>query len=322
MMNATLQYQRCTLLTPLSAIEPCEVDWLWEPYLPKGMLSLLSGDPGAGKTYLALAIAAALSKGRTPANTKQSQAVNTIYLSRENSPEFVVRPRFDLLGGDANRFYLLPDTVSLDDASTLDSAIRDVRAGLVIVDPFQSFIGSDVDTYRANETRPILDGLIEIASETACCILLVRHLSKSSGGRAIHRGLGSVDITAAARTELLAGVASDDDSKRAIIQIKNNVGPIGEPLGYRVNNEGLTWTGKSDLTAQDLLSPDCPTPERSHKQLANEYLKEKLASGPRLQSELATESLFAERTLQRAAASLGVKKSRVGERGPWQWQLP
>ena len=62
----------------------------------------------------------------------------------------------------------------------------------------------NVDAHRANETRPILDGIGKLAEKTGCAILITRHLSKGIGGNALHRGLGSIDITGAARSELLA----------------------------------------------------------------------------------------------------------------------
>jgi hypothetical protein len=45
-------------LITLAEIEAKPVDWIWEPYLPCGAVAVLSGDPGVGKSYLALAIAA------------------------------------------------------------------------------------------------------------------------------------------------------------------------------------------------------------------------------------------------------------------------
>jgi hypothetical protein len=324
-MNAPLSFpQRSprSWLTPLSEIEARSVDWLWEPYLPKGMLSLLSGDPGGGKTFLSLAIAAALSNGHAPSGNIPCEPISTIYLSRENSPNFVVRPRFDLLHGNADRFFVLDNTLSLTDIFELETSIREVKAGLVIVDPFQSFVGSDVDIYRANETRPILDGLSEIAGNTGCCILVVRHLSKGSGGRAIHRGLGSIDITGAARTELLAGTAPNNENERAMIQVKSNIGPYGDPLGFRINADGLEWSGKSSLTIMDLLSADHLSGGKSQSDRAIEWLKGELASGPQMQTDLVARSAFEERTLQRAGKALGIRRSRVGDGGPWQWELP
>ena len=292
------------------------------PRAAKGMLALLSGDPGGGKTYLSLAIAAALSNGRTPFTQKSCEPVNTVYLSLENSAAHVVRPRFDSLGGDCRRFYLLPGTVALSDISTLAQAITEAKAGLLIVDPIQSYLGADVDLHRSNETRPVLDGLVDLACELNCCILLVRHLAKSSGGRAIHRGLGSIDITGAARTELLAGSAPNEPNNRAMIQIKNNLGEYGDALGYSIGSDGFTWTGKSDLTENDLLSPSGGADRQSEVDRAVEYLKSELASGRRLQHEIVEMGMFPEWTLQRAARKVSVRRSRDGERGPWFWSLP
>ena len=90
----------------LSAVESRAVDWLWRPYLAFGMLAMLSGDPGAGKSFCAMAIAAALTTGGTPRTYDPLPPLNVLYLTIENSPEHVLRPRFDRLGGDPKRFLL------------------------------------------------------------------------------------------------------------------------------------------------------------------------------------------------------------------------
>ena len=155
---------------------------------------MLSGDPAAGKTFISLAIAASFTTGRTP-NGERCQSINVLYLSNENAAAEVVRPRLDSLDGDASRFHLLRGSVctedgeekrgavSLADVSLLDAALTDTRAGLVIVDPIQSYLGADVDRHRSNETRPVLDGLAKLAESHHCTILLLRHLSKQSGGK-------------------------------------------------------------------------------------------------------------------------------------------
>jgi RecA-family ATPase len=316
---------RDPILICLAEIEPKKVDWLWEPYLAKGTVALLSGDPGSGKTFVSLAIAASLSKGIIPSTGESCEPVNTVYLSHENSAEYVTRPRFDALGGDPTRLFLLPGkSVSLTDTSDLSDAIDEARAGLLIVDPIQSYLGADVDLHRSNETRPVLDGLVFIADNFGCCILLVRHLAKSSGGRAIHRGLGSIDLTATARTELLAGTSAHDPNNRALVQIKNNLGPYGDSLGYSIGEDGFAWTGKSNLTANDLLSSDNGTERQSSFDGALEFLKAQLASGEKFQAKLVetAKGIYHERTLQRAAKELGVERRRDGEGGPWIWYLP
>jgi hypothetical protein len=91
----------------LANIQARPVPWMWKGFLAFGILAMLSGDPDAGKTFIALAIAADLSNGHVPVSGDSCAPITTLYLSRENAPEYVIKPRFDALGGDASRFHLL-----------------------------------------------------------------------------------------------------------------------------------------------------------------------------------------------------------------------
>jgi DNA repair protein RadA/Sms len=324
-------------LVCLADVEALPVPWLWEGYLAFGMLAMLSGDPDAGKTFIALAIAADLSNCRVPLSGDPCAPVTTLYLSRENAAEYVIRPRFDALGGNAKRFHLLKGGVqgagdaairsgiTLKDIALLGDALEQTRAKLIVIDPIQSYLGAEVDAHRSNETRPVMDGLIGLAEKHNACVLVVRHLSKASGGRAIHRGLGSIDLTGAVRMEMIAGNAAGDPNSRALVQIKNNVAPRADSLGYQILGEGmeakLQWQGKSQLTADDLLAPDAEAEGRSDIAEAVDVLRERLSLGQTNPKEFAKETGIPLRTLQRAAKRLRVKRSRDGESGPWFWSL-
>ena len=105
------------------------------------------------------------------------------------------------------------------------------------------------------------------------------------------------------------------------MQVKNNLGPFGDSLGFTIGERGFARTGKSDLTSGDLLASDCDNETRSDIACAVDFLKAELANGPRLQKELVNQSGLGERTLQRAARRISVKRERDGERGPWLWSL-
>ena len=260
------------------------MDWLWRPYLALGMLAMLSGDPGAGKTYIAMAIAAALSIGRTPYSGDPCEPKHILYLSAENSPEHVLRPRFDRLGGDSSRFHIVRGSIvgegkdaergsiKLSDVQLLHQALSATGAQLLIVDPIQSYLGAEVDSHRSNETRPVLDGLARLAEDHKCCVLLVRHFAKAAAGRAIHRGLGSIDLTGAVRTEMHAGQVDD---KRAMVQAKSNLGQLGNSLGYAIEGDGsFRWTGETDVTANDLQAAEPTGEERGALDEAVEQLRD------------------------------------------------
>jgi hypothetical protein len=200
-------------IVALSDVQSLAISWIWRPYLAAGMLSMLSGDPGSGKTFVLLAIAAALSTGRQPGDKTTepiSCPTDVLYLSIENSPEYVIRPRFDSLYGNPAKFHLLRGAqlaeqkaaVTLSDVRLLGAAIQKTKARFVIVDPIQSYLGAQVDAHRSNETRPVMDGLVRPAEEYKVSIVLARHLAKAASGKAVYRGLGSIDLTGAVRTEL------------------------------------------------------------------------------------------------------------------------
>jgi hypothetical protein len=322
-------------LLSLSSVNACPVNWLWKPYLPQAMLAMLSGDPAAGKTYISLAIAAALTIGRVPFTGEPRKPADVLYLSVENSAEHVIRPRFDLLGGDATRFHLLRGSVigdgknaqrglvQLSDLQLLGDALQKTRAEFLVVDPIQSYLGAHVDAHRSNETRPVLDGLARLAEDNQTCTLLVRHLSKSTTGKAIHRGLGSIDLTGAVRTELLAGNLPDEPAQRALVHLKSNLGQLGSSLGYSIEADGaFRWTGESQVTAGELLAAEAAPQDQSEIETASEFLRDALKDGlPRKVKDLESASGVNARTLRRASQRLGVKRSREGEKGPWLWAL-
>jgi hypothetical protein len=322
-------------LVQLSSVEARDVDWLWEPFLPLGMVAMLSGDPGSGKSYIAQNIAAEGSRGRLR-DGRTVAPFSTLYLTVENPEHEVLRPRFNLLGGDPSKFYLLKGTnvtvdeeqskgsVTLADVDTLGMAIRETGARLVVIDPLQSFLGSGVDLHRSNETRPVMDGLAKLAEEHNCSILIVRHLAKTGGGKAIHRGLGSIDLTGAVRSEMLAGSLPDDPESRALIHIKSNVGAMGRALGYAIDGEGrFSWTGESTITAFDLLA----SPEGPDRKLAGatQWLSEKLRAGSveaREVRDAAEAAGISYRTLVRAKDELHIQPRKATFDGRWLWSLP
>lgn len=170
-----------------------------------------------------------------------------------------------------------------------------------------------------------MDGLAKLAEKHGCAILLVRHLSKQSGGKAIFRGLGSVDLTGAVRSEILAGALPDDPDARAMVHIKSNVGRMGRALGYSIDGQGrFEWRGESQITSADLLAAPAG-PNESKLNEACQWLTDVLSPGARRQEEiqgLAKAEGIAIATLRRAKETLRVASRKDGLAGPWMWALP
>jgi AAA domain len=321
-------------LIPLTEIQSRPIEWLWQDRLAAGTLAMLSGDPGSGKTWLALAIAAALTRGRLPLSGEAQQPCTVLYASTENGGPEVVRPRFQKLEGDSSRLVLLrgvldgaaaqPTALSLRDTPALEDALHRTQARLLIVDPLHSYFWSAHDRHRGNESGRALDGLARLAGKYSCCILLVRHLSKRSNGRAIHRGLGSIELSGAVRTELLTGCSPDAPAYPALVHVKSNLGRLAPSIGYQIDDAGVfSWTGLSQLTPQELLADRPIGAGLPKRKLVAEWLRQNLQDGKRSQyniEEAARRDGVCIATLRRAKFDLGVQSTK--ERSSWYWSLP
>jgi hypothetical protein len=327
-------------LRQLSEYKPKKVIWEWEPYIPKGMITMMTGDPGSLKSYLALAICAYVTNGLSLSSGHAMQPGTCLYLTNENDPEYVIRPRFDGLGGNAKNFFLVEETRRNGDAHQLTLADIDILRDLLehkhlrhcrvlVIDPIQSYLGSGVDAWRSNQTRPLLDQLAKLTREHNVATIVIRHARKSGSSRAIHRGLDSIDFTGAARSELLIG-STADAKQRAMIHIKSNVGPIGPPIEFKIEPGGLAGQfkilGESTLTAADFSAPEKGKGEDTALNDAQEFLKEMLVEGALPFTEIEEQRKIhgiASKTLQRAKQSLGIKSRQYRKDGKrwWEWRM-
>src|SRR5262245_53592572 len=141
-------------LVPLSSVQTEAIDWLWQPYIAYKKLTLLEGEPSAGKTFVMLAIAAALTRGYTLPDQQgkvstpdQGKAGTVIYLTAEDGLGDTLRPRAEKVGADLERFYVpsTPQTFSLDAPEVLSNAMARHRPRLLILDPLQAFLGPEMD---------------------------------------------------------------------------------------------------------------------------------------------------------------------------------
>ena len=304
----------------MSDVELTPVEWLWKPYLPFGKLSVLQGNPGEGKTYFAMHLAAACTNGKLLPNMERMEPFNVIYQTAEDGLGDTVKPRLIEAGADLDRVLVIDDSdvqLTLSD-ERIEKAIVENNARLVIIDPIQAYLGADVDMNRANEVRPIFMRLGQVAQRTGCAILLIGHLNKAAGMQSLQRGLGSIDIAAAVRSVMFIGKLKHDPTMRILTHEKSSLAPPGVSLAFSLGNEGgFRWVGEYDITADEMLSGIEPQRETKTQQ-AKDLICTLLAGGKQVLSEdidkAALERGIPGRTVRDAKRELGdALKSKIVE---------
>ena len=304
----------------MSDVELTPVEWLWKPYLPFGKLSVLQGNPGEGKTYFAMQLAAACTNGKLLPNMERMEPFNVIYQTAEDGLGDTVKPRLIEAGADLDRVLVIDDSdvqLTLSD-ERIEKAIIENNAKLVIIDPIQAYLGADVDMNRANEVRPIFMRLGQVAQRTGCAILLIGHLNKAAGMQSLQRGLGSIDIAAAVRSVMFIGKLKHDPTMRILTHEKSSLAPPGASLAFSLGDEGgFRWVGEYDITADEMLSGIEPQRETKTQQ-AKDLICTLLAGGKQVLSEdidkAALERGIPGRTVRDAKRELGdALKSKIVE---------
>ena len=327
------------VVVSMDTVRRSPVTWLWWPYIAQGKLSMVDGDPGIGKSLLMTQLAANLSKGhRLPDQEgKPTFATGgphvTVMLSTEDGLEDTLKPRLEDAGADCSKIKVLTgwkdanDDVhafSFQDMPQLEKVLQEYDPRLVVIDPIQAYLGAGVDMHRANETRPLLERLRRLAEDYNCAIVCIRHPAKSSqGGKALHRGLGSVDFIGAARTGLFVEQHPLNPYVAMVAQSKSNIGPIGRTVLFSKLGGHFEWAGVSRLSAE-MLGGSGRGPDPHAFLEACVWLEGRLRDGLPVASTLlreeAEEDGISFPTLRRAKKALEVKSVKNGD--TWDWQLP
>lgn len=311
-------------LINMSEVEVETVEWLLYPFIPFGKITILEGDPGEGKTTVMLQIIAKLTKGESvlPSEEKNREPMKVIYQTAEDGLGDTIKPRLLSAEADCSNILVIDDA---DKALTvsderLEEAIRLTNAKLIVLDPLQGYLGAEVDMHRANEIRPLMHRLSTLADKYKCAVVLIGHMNKSSVGKSNYRGLGSIDIHAAARSVVLCGRVKDEPEIRVLCQIKSSLAPERTPVAFRLSEEkGFEWIGEYDITADELLSGDV---RGSKIREATKFLEEFLKDGQKYSKEIEEEASargIKKKTLWNAKNSMNIDSVKVGNR--WYWML-
>lgn len=248
-----------------STITTHPVSWLWNDWIASGKLQILAGQPGAGKTTLAMSMAAVVTRGGEWPDGSTCAPGNVVIWSGEDDPTDTLAPRLMAAGADMDRVFFV-DVVTaggerrpFDPASDMPAlaAAIDEAGGcaLLILDPIVTAVTGDGNSNT--EVRRGLQPVVDLAARLKCAVLGLTHLTKGTSGRdPLDRVTGSLAFGAVARVVMLAAKRQDAGDAgamdRLLCRVKSNNGtddggfeyalrqapPIGS---HRITSVSVVW---------------------------------------------------------------------------------
>ena len=315
------------IVTLYSEVKPSRINWIWYPYIAIGKITLLQGDPGEGKSTMMLQVISEVSKGGSfPDGQRAGMPQKVIYQCSEDGAGDTIKPRLEACGADCSRVAFINEEknegLTLDD-ERLRQAIASFRPKLVVIDPIQAYIENDADLQIAVRARRIMRHLSMWATVYNCAIVLIGHMNKREGAKSLYRGLGSIDVVAAARSILQVERDSTNENERIVKQIKSSLAPRGNDIRFSIEpDKGFIWLRQVENT-KDLEEAEMllEMPKTKHE-LAAYLLKQLLKDGP-VESKMIMQTLsqyrIGDKTIQETKTEMGIKSQRKMRR--WYWYL-
>ena len=317
-------------LQTIAEVEPREVEYLAEPYLPRGEITLLAGLAGQGKTTLALWLASQVSNGDL--NGKPGVV---FYFTKENDASVVLRPRLEAMGAQLDKIVIprsdAPQMTMGDPALAALTNLYGYKPDLIVFDPVQSYLDKRCDMNRIDDVRHVLDRLNAVARAINAAVLLVCHIRKipvGFNGAPSELITGSSDFVNTARSVCFLGRDPANPDVCVVAQEKNSLGVPGASLTFTIADGGtVQWCDEDcDLTAQELMTYS--TEKRRHAERPGERAlrvlreilqeKEKMASGEVLAA--CAERGVNRATIYRVRDKLNLHEERSGK--VVFWSLP
>lgn len=288
-------------------------------WYPVGYLTLMTGDPGVGKSYLSHELAARCSRLDEP----------VLIISLEDGINDTIVPRMAKMGAAFERVHITNTLIELDrDLHQLEQAIRAKNISLVIIDPISACMGSYKSESNA-DVRTMLTRLSLLAQACDAAIVCITHLSKRDEWEA-RQGLRALGAPAFTSTvPVVIAVTEEDDGRRRITMLKNTLRSLLPEETFRITHDrGIVF---DPLAAEEDDTWDAPKPlprmrpvlklQASQKaDAAIALLRHLLRSGPVPTQEIIAMGKskgLSKNTLIRAKETLMIRSIKRGKR--WYW---
>ena len=290
-------------LQKMSAVQPIAIDWVWEGFIPRGKVTLMVGEPGIGKSLLALQVAAMVTRGcRTPAmdssrTSKQSVSPAKVVLvpALEDGVADTIRPKLEAAGADLDYLYTVsadcvrgaaPDDHQqgeehrraerfglprLNNAlHTIHKNLRELQSDgvevqLIVIDAIDRYVHS----LERDELYEVAGALMELAERIGAAVLIVADAASDLNCVWSSNVPKSLDVFAkCARTVLTIVPELSQKDVRLLLPVKLNLTSQRSGLAFTIREGRIQWCPSKNLpTVNDYCV-------RSKEQQRNPLLRE------------------------------------------------
>lgn len=329
----------------MSEVKIIPIHWLWEGRIAYNKITLISGEPGKGKSQLTCLLASAVSSGGEFYKGQRAEKGKVCIISAEDDEDDTIAPRLTAYGANMENIFSVKATIdkTTKKVSPLDiskhieklntSLPKDIK--LIIVDPISAFLG-DTDSNNNSAVRGVLMGLQLLAKERKCAIVAITHNNKNSTDRAAtSKVMGSLAFVAAVRMAYSVQKSPDNENENVFTCIKANIAK--EPLslifevksyefeanGQNIRTSKIEWLREDEfITSQTLNEKPEKGKGGEKKESAIDFLKVEIAGREKIEYEevkriikLGEEEDFSYKTLTRARNDLGYDSLNPDGRG-------
>ncbi|MFS0502196.1 AAA family ATPase [Corynebacterium striatum] len=307
--------RRRVKLTPATSIKTETIDWVIDQWIPAGMLTLLAGREGIGKSTIACDWVSMLSK----------KGVKCAYLNSEDSRSYTVKPRLQAAGANLdNVFFIDVETETGNeghlklpqDTNLLFDELNHNGVKFVVLDAAKSSMDPKLDGYKDDHVRQFLEPLAAAADRYGITVVGLAHFGKAEGKDTGKLLLGSIAWSQIARSVLSAAV--DEEDRLIVTNTKANLAhgtvsreaslvsrPVVLDDGTMTELGAIEWGAFTETSAVELLSSVVTDDDQDDRTDAEIWLTDYLTErGPTPRAEVlkaaAKARVASERTIKRA----------------------
>lgn len=344
-MNDDYQPTYQTESFTLSQVRARPIDYIWEGRMAAGMITLIDGDPGNGKTLMVMDIASRLTRGDSlPGETEGAEPASVLMFTAEDSLEQVVKPRFMAAGAVESRVGFIVKRHTGNNSVVPVSLPNDIQAienvaqympnlRMIMFDPVMSYLSTEISSADDMQVRQALAPLTAMAERLGCAVVMIRHLNKNQGSSAMYRGGGSIAFIGAARFSFMAALHPDDPDRERRVLAPNKVNANKMPLAYTYtieNNEEysqpvIRWDDQVEMHAENLVLEGKSEAEQNKLQDSIKWLRAAMRNGPVTPQDLfalGTKDGFERSEIKSAIDADGVRRKQNRNTLRWEYHYP